>query len=67
VMEIVSNDGYLLQFFVKKGIPCLGVEPSAGTAKAAEEKGVESIVDFWIRIGGSNCQRTRETGLNYWQ
>lgn len=47
VMEIASNDGYLLQFFVKKGIPCLGVEPSAGTAKAAEEKGVESIVDFF--------------------
>ncbi len=47
VMEIASNDGYLLQFFMAKGIPCFGVEPSAGTAKAAEEKGVESIVDFF--------------------
>lgn len=47
VMEIASNDGYLLQFFVKKGIPCLGVEPSTGTAKAAEEKGVESIIEFF--------------------
>lgn len=50
VMEIASNDGYLLQFFVAKGIPCFGVEPSAGTAKAAEIKGVESIIDFF----GSN-------------
>jgi len=50
VMEIASNDGYLLQFFVAKEIPCLGVEPSAGTAKAAEEKGVESIIEFF----GSN-------------
>jgi cyclopropane fatty-acyl-phospholipid synthase-like methyltransferase len=47
VMEIASNDGYLLQFFVKKGIPCFGVEPSLGTAKAAEAKGVESLVDFF--------------------
>jgi len=50
VMEIASNDGYLLQFFVKKEIPCFGVEPSLGTAKAAEAKGVDSIVDFF----GSN-------------
>jgi len=47
VLEIASNDGYLLQFFVKKNIPCLGVEPSAGTAKAAQEKGVPSLVEFF--------------------
>lgn len=47
ILEIASNDGYLLQFFVKKGIPCFGVEPSLGTAKAAEAKGVESLVDFF--------------------
>lgn len=53
VMEIASNDGYLLQFFVKKGIPCFGVEPSLGTAKAAEAKGVESLVDFFgSRLAG---------------
>lgn len=50
VMEIASNDGYLLQFFVAKGIPCFGVEPSAGTARAAGIKGVDSIIDFF----GSN-------------
>lgn len=47
VMEIASNDGYLLQFFVKKGIPCFGVDPSLGTAKAAEAKGVNTLVDFF--------------------
>jgi 2-polyprenyl-3-methyl-5-hydroxy-6-metoxy-1,4-benzoquinol methylase len=47
VMEIASNDGYLLQFFVSKGIPCFGVEPSEDTAKAAEEKGVESVMEFF--------------------
>lgn len=47
VMEIASNDGYLLQFFAEKRIPCFGVEPSIGTAKAAEEKGIESITEFF--------------------
>jgi hypothetical protein len=47
VMEIASNDGYLLQFFLEKKIPCFGVEPSIGTAKAAEKKGVESIMEFF--------------------
>ncbi len=47
VIEIASNDGYLLQYFVKKGIPVLGIEPCANTAKAAEEKGVPSRVEFF--------------------
>lgn len=47
VIEIASNDGYLLQFFVKAGIPCLGVEPAANVAQAAKAKGVESLVAFW--------------------
>ena len=53
VMEIGSNDGYLLQFFVKMGITCFGVEPSLGTAKAAESRGVDSLVDFF----GSNLAK----------
>ena len=40
VMEIASNDGYLLQYFVKAGITCLGIEPTANTALAARAKGV---------------------------
>jgi hypothetical protein len=47
VMEIASNDGYLLQHFVNKGVPCLGIEPAANCAKAAEEKGVRSVTEFF--------------------
>jgi hypothetical protein len=42
VLEIASNDGYLLQNFVAAGIPCLGVEPTGNTAAAARQKGVET-------------------------
>ena len=44
VVEIASNDGYLLQNFVKAGIPCLGIEPAANIAKVAREKGVSAYV-----------------------
>ena len=47
VIEIASNDGYLLKNFVAKGIPCYGVEPTANTAEAAKEHGVFSYVEFW--------------------
>ena len=47
VIEIASNDGYLLQYFKEKHIPCLGIEPSANTAQAAGEKGIETIVEFF--------------------
>lgn len=46
VMEIASNDGYLLQHFVAKDIPVLGIEPAANVARAAEEKGVKTVVEF---------------------
>jgi len=47
VVEVASNDGYLLQYFVRKGIPVLGIEPAANVAKAAEEKGVPTVVRFF--------------------
>lgn len=47
VIEVASNDGYLLQYFVKRGIPVLGIEPAANVAKAAVEKGVPSLVRFF--------------------
>ncbi len=47
VSEIASNDGYLLQYFVQKNIPSLGIEPTANTAEVAKGKGVNSIVDFF--------------------
>jgi SAM-dependent methyltransferase len=46
VMEIASNDGYLLQHFVAAGIPVLGVEPAANVAKVAVERGVPTVVQF---------------------
>ena len=47
VVELASNDGYLLQYFVKKRIPALGVEPAANVAEAAVQKGVPTIVKFF--------------------
>jgi SAM-dependent methyltransferase len=47
VVEVASNDGYLLQHFVKLGIPVLGVEPAANVAKVAVEKGVPTLVKFF--------------------
>lgn len=48
VIEIASNDGYLLQYFKQKGIPVLGVEPTANTAGAAKKNhGIDSINDFF--------------------
>lgn len=47
VVEIASNDGYLLQHFVAKGIPCLGVEPAANVAEIARAKGIETEACFF--------------------
>ncbi|GAB5436932.1 methyltransferase domain-containing protein [Falsiruegeria mediterranea] len=47
VIEVASNDGYLLKNFVAAGIPCLGVEPTESTAKAAEELGVPVLQAFF--------------------
>jgi 2-polyprenyl-3-methyl-5-hydroxy-6-metoxy-1,4-benzoquinol methylase len=47
VVEIASNDGYLLQYFVQRGIPALGIEPAANVAKVAEAKGVPTLVRFF--------------------
>lgn len=47
VVEVASNDGYLLQYFVAKGIPVLGVEPAANVAEAAIRKGVATLVGFF--------------------
>ncbi|MEL6863199.1 MAG: class I SAM-dependent methyltransferase [Bacteroidota bacterium] len=59
VIELASNDGYLLQWFVQKGIPVLGVEPAANVAKAAEEKGVPTAVCFFGR------ERAKELAEKY--
>jgi hypothetical protein len=47
VVEVASNDGYLLQYFIARGIPSLGIEPAANIARAAERKGVPTQVRFF--------------------
>lgn len=47
VIEIASNDGYLLQYLVAMGIPVLGIEPAANCAKAAMDKGIPTLVEFF--------------------
>ncbi len=47
VVEIASNDGYLLQFFRDAGVPCLGIEPAVNIAKVARTKGIETLEEFF--------------------
>jgi SAM-dependent methyltransferase len=52
VVELASNDGYLLQYFVERGIPVLGIEPAANVAQVAREKGIRTLVKFFGRATG---------------
>jgi cyclopropane fatty-acyl-phospholipid synthase-like methyltransferase len=47
VVEIASNDGYLLQYFKEKNIPCYGIDPTADTAKVAADKGIETLIEYF--------------------
>lgn len=47
VIEIASNDGYLLQYFKEKEIPVMGIEPAANTAEVAMRKGIKTIIEFF--------------------
>ena len=47
VIEIASNDGYLLQYFLQKGINVMGIEPTANTAEVAISKGIKTVVEFF--------------------
>ena len=59
VVEIASNDGYLLQYFKESGIPVLGVEPAANVAKVAERKGIPTITKFF---GVKTAEELRAAG-----
>ena len=64
VVEIASNDGYLLQYFVERGIPVLGIEPAANVAEVAEaERGVPTLVAFFgvETATRARCARRRPT------
>lgn len=69
VIEIASNDGYLLQFFQSKGVPCLGVEPAANVAPHAQARGIETLVEFFgsdvaARLGSEGRQADLLIGNN---
>ena len=53
VVEVASNDGYLLQYVAAAGIRCLGVEPTAGTADAARRRGIDTLGEFFGRDVGA--------------
>jgi SAM-dependent methyltransferase len=59
VVEIASNDGYLLKNFVAAGVPCLGIEPAANIAKVAREQGVETLCQFF---GADTARQLAEAG-----
>ena len=60
VMEVASNDGYLLQYVKARGIPCIGIEPTAGTAAAARERGIDTIEQFFGERFARNFATTRQ-------
>jgi SAM-dependent methyltransferase len=64
VIEVASNDGYLLRNFVAAGIPCLGIEPTASTAAAAEKLGIPVLREFFgEQLGRQLAARGRQADL----
>jgi SAM-dependent methyltransferase len=64
VVELASNDGYLLQHVVRRGIPALGIEPAANVAAVARDNGVETIVEFFGReLAGRLAAEGRKADL----
>lgn len=65
VIEVASNDGYLLKNFVAKGIPCVGIEPTQSTAAAARAQGIPVVQDFFgIELAGTLDQADLIAGNN---
>ena len=64
VIEIASNDGYLLKNFILAGIPCLGIEPTASTAAAAELQGIQVTREFFTeQLGKRLATENRQADL----
>ena len=64
VIEVASNDGYLLQYVKQRGIPCLGIEPTASTASAARLKGIEVVEEFFgVRLANRLVGQGRQADL----
>ncbi|MGH7834452.1 MAG: methyltransferase domain-containing protein, partial [Candidatus Binatia bacterium] len=60
VVEIASNDGYLLQYFAAKGIPVLGIEPARNVAKAALQRGIPTMVRFFGKEAARELARDNQ-------
>lgn len=60
VVEIASNDGCLLQFFIQRNVPVLGIEPAANVAKSARDKGIPTEIAFW---GVKTAQKLKGRGI----
>ncbi len=64
VVELAANDGYLLQYFARAGVPCTGVEPTASTAAAAREKGIRVIESFFsAALADEMCGQSLQADL----
>lgn len=64
VVEVAANDGYLLQYVKARGIPCLGIEPTASTAAAAQEKGIAIAAGFFgVRLAHELAEQGRQADL----
>ena len=64
VIEIASNDGYLLQYFNENKIAVLGIEPTANTAEVAVQKGIATVVDFFgVRLATSLISQNKKADL----
>lgn len=64
VIEIASNDGYLLQYFQPHKVPVLGIEPTSNTAAAAQEKGIPTLVEFFgVRLAEQLKQQGKSADL----
>lgn len=63
VVEVAANDGYLLQYFVEAGIPCLGVEPAENVAESGREKGVPMECEFFGTEYGQSLATKKKADL----
>lgn len=64
MVEVGSNDGYLLQHAIDLGIPCLGIDPSAGAAAVAQTKGIPTITDFFTtKLAAKLLERGKQADL----
>jgi SAM-dependent methyltransferase len=64
VIEVASNDGYLLQYFQAAGVPCLGIEPATNIAQVARGKGIETLTEFFgSKLAGKLAGAGRQADL----